>query len=230
MNQWDVFISYASEDKAWVSQLATKLEQSGVRVWIDQTALTLGDSLRQSIDHGLAHSRYGAIILSKAFFRKSWPQYELDGLVTKEMASGKTILPIWHGVSQKEVAEYSLSLANKVAISTDHGLNVVVQAILDAISAGKSAPSFPSPTRPNTPPVAQPTPNMEVKEVYAYLYQYFDRNELHDLAFKLGIDHEDLDDSTKQSLARGLAQYMERRNRMQELIDAIYKERPHLRS
>ena len=41
---------------------------------------------------GLAQSRYGVVVLSKAFFRKSWPQRELDGLTTKEMAVSYTHL------------------------------------------------------------------------------------------------------------------------------------------
>ena len=41
-------------------------------------------SLRRSIERGLARSRYGVVALSAHFFRKEWPQKELDTLVTKE--------------------------------------------------------------------------------------------------------------------------------------------------
>src|SRR3954462_1178265 len=38
------------------------------------------------------------VILSPKFFKKNWSQWELDGLVARENASGeKAILPIWHG-------------------------------------------------------------------------------------------------------------------------------------
>jgi len=111
----DVFISHASEDKdAFVRPLAEALTAKGVKVWYDEFVLKVGDSLRRSIDRGLADSRYGIVVLSTAFFAKNWPQYELDGLVTKENNSGeKVILPIWD-----EVAHYSLSLADKVALNT----------------------------------------------------------------------------------------------------------------
>jgi hypothetical protein len=51
-------------------------------------------------------------------FSKSWPQYELDGLVTMANSGRQVLLPLWHGVSQDEVMNYSPSLADKVALRT----------------------------------------------------------------------------------------------------------------
>jgi hypothetical protein len=116
----DVFISHASEDKEdFVRPLAEALAARGVNVWYDAFVLKVGDSLRKSIDLGLADSRYGIVVLSSAFFAKGWTEYELNGLVTKEMTSReKVILPIWHKVSKDEVARYSPSLADKLALNT----------------------------------------------------------------------------------------------------------------
>ena len=114
--QWDLFISHASEDKdALVRPLAEGLSNHGVRVWYDEFALTVGDSLRQSIDRGLASSRYGIVVLSPDFFAKGWPQYELDGLTTKQMMGQKVILPIWHNIDRDAVAAASPSLADMLA-------------------------------------------------------------------------------------------------------------------
>lgn len=56
--EWDIFISHASEDKAdFVEPLATRLQERRLRVWYDNFTLTVGDSLRRSIDRGLAQSR-----------------------------------------------------------------------------------------------------------------------------------------------------------------------------
>lgn len=117
--RYDVFISHASEDKAeFVSVLAEKLQHIGVSVWFDAFELKIGDSLRRSIDSGLVASRFGIIVLSSAFFAKNWTQYELDGLVAKEMEGIKVILPIWHRISKDEVMSYSPSLADKFALNT----------------------------------------------------------------------------------------------------------------
>lgn len=116
---YDAFISHASEDKGeLVRSLADALQARGISVWYDEFELKVGDSLRRSIDKGLAKSRFGIVVLSSAFFAKNWPQYELDGLVAKEMEGGKVILPIWHKISKDEVMSYSPSLADKLALST----------------------------------------------------------------------------------------------------------------
>jgi len=119
LNQFDVFISHASEDKETIARpLALKLTEFGARVWFDEFTLEVGDSLSRSIDRGLAMSRYGVVVLSKAFVSKGWPEYELRGLVTKEVGDQKVILPIWHQISKDEIASYSPTLADKVALDS----------------------------------------------------------------------------------------------------------------
>lgn len=118
-SEHDLFISHASEDKDdFVRPLAETLTELGISVWYDEFQLKVGDSLRRSIDHGLASSRYGIVVLSASFFAKNWPQYELDGLVAREMRGVKVILPIWHKVTKDEVMDYSPSLADKVALNS----------------------------------------------------------------------------------------------------------------
>lgn len=131
---WDAFISHASEDKEeFVRSLANALAAGGLKVWYDEFTLTLGDSLRRSIDQGLANSRFGIVVLSQSFFSKEWPQRELDGLVAKEISSGKLILPIWHNVSKEDVAAFSPILADRVAVSSDKGMEHIIKEILAAI-------------------------------------------------------------------------------------------------
>ena len=132
---YDIFISHATEDKeAVVRPLVNGLSSSGLRVWYDEFELKLGDSLSQSIDHGLANSKYGLVVLSHSFFNKNWPRYELDGLVNRQMVGGKVILPIWHGVSRNDVSSYSPSLADKLSLDTENSsIDNIVKAILDVV-------------------------------------------------------------------------------------------------
>lgn len=117
--EFDVFISHASEDKDEVVRpLAEALRRNGLSVWYDEFELRIGDSLRRKIDEGLANSRFGVIVLSQTFIKKGWPNYELDGLVTRANTGAQVLLPIWHGISKKEVIEYSPSLADKLARNT----------------------------------------------------------------------------------------------------------------
>lgn len=130
--KYDIFISHASEDKdAIVRPMAILLERLGVRAWYDEFSLKLGDSLTASIDKGLQESRYGLIILSKAFLRKKWTDYEYRSLMTREIDGERAILPLWYDVTKDDVKEFSLYLADIKAlpISRD-ALNVVIPAIL----------------------------------------------------------------------------------------------------
>jgi hypothetical protein len=47
--KWDVFVSHASEDKAYVDPLVTALEAAGISVWYDRLVLKWGDDLRPVI-------------------------------------------------------------------------------------------------------------------------------------------------------------------------------------
>jgi TIR domain len=131
----DVFICHATEDKdAAARPVAKGLSSAGMSVWYDEFSLTLGDSLRRSIDRGLADSRYGAVILSPNFFKKNWPQAELDGLFAKEISGDKTILPIWHELDRKDVLEKSPLLADRVAAKTSDGIDTVIEKILNVLA------------------------------------------------------------------------------------------------
>lgn len=132
--KWDVFICHASEDKDdLVRPLAVALHDRGVSVWYDEFSLKLGDSLRASIDYGLANARYGIVIISERFFAKHWPVQELNGLSTREVAGKKVILPIWHHVTVEKVRENSPILADRVALPSEVGIERLVEAIVGAL-------------------------------------------------------------------------------------------------
>src|SRR5262249_18412496 len=130
--EYDVFISHASEDKEdLVEPLAKRLRELEYQVWYDRFTLKVGDSLRREIDAGLAKSRYGIVVLSASFFSRGWPQYELDGLVEREMEGRKVILPIWHMVTKDQVRTYSPSLADKVALNSS---SMTVEEIVTSLA------------------------------------------------------------------------------------------------
>jgi dTDP-4-dehydrorhamnose 3,5-epimerase len=132
MAELDLFICHASEDKTALARpLAHALRHRGWSVWYDEFSLQLGDSLTGAIDRGLAEARYGLVILSPAFFRKRWPQRELEGLETRELADAdrKVILPVWHELDREHVARFSIPLANRVAAKAADGLSMIVTEI-----------------------------------------------------------------------------------------------------
>ncbi len=132
--KFDVFISHASEDKAdIVVPLSSLLREHGLNVWLDRSELHVGDSLRRKIDEGLRSSRYGVVILSPSFFSKEWPKKELDALLSREDGRDKVILPVLHNISHKEIEDISPLLADKLAVSTQCGIDLVAREIIVAI-------------------------------------------------------------------------------------------------
>jgi len=140
----DVFICHASEDKDEVAlPLVTQLNTLRVTTWYDDHALQVGDSLREKIDEGLNRAKYGLVILSPAFFAKQWPKEELDGMFTRRTSDGAyAILPVWHNVTQGDVAKFSPMLAGKVGLNTADGLQLVAARIREVVHTS------PAPTDP----------------------------------------------------------------------------------
>ncbi|RPI69975.1 MAG: toll/interleukin-1 receptor domain-containing protein, partial [Geobacteraceae bacterium] len=133
--QWDVFLSHASEDKDdFARPLAEALKAKGLHVWFDEFTIRVGDSLRRSIDKGLANARFGIVLISPKFLEKEWPQKELDALMGRESHGIKVILPVWHNVDASYVRKFSPLLADRLASSSSRGLDRVVADLMAAIS------------------------------------------------------------------------------------------------
>lgn len=134
---YDVFISHASEDKDAVARpLACALSDAGLTVWYDEFEVRIGDSLRRKIDQGLAHSRFGIVVISRDFIKKGWTNYELDGIVTRTVSGEQVMLPVWHNITKDEVTAYSPTLADKVARNTAvDSINDIAAEIAELIAS-----------------------------------------------------------------------------------------------
>jgi hypothetical protein len=141
---WDVFISHASEDHEIVARpLAERLRGAGLRVWIDEQELAVGNSLRRHIDEGLARSRWGIVILSPSFLTKDWPQAELDALMSRELTGERVLLPVWHDISAAELATRAPLLAARLGVDTARGLERVATELLRAMRRSAAVNSSP---------------------------------------------------------------------------------------
>lgn len=148
--EYDVFICHASEDKvALVEPLVAALERRGLRVWLDQMQIMIGDSLTERIDDGLAHSRFGVVIVSPAVLAKEtwWVRRELNALAAREAQEGRVVvLPVWHEVSAADVMKYSPTLAAKLAAETKDGIDAVAGAIAQRCAAAEPKPDRQTPS------------------------------------------------------------------------------------
>lgn len=132
---WDIFISHASEDKdVFVREFVRELQKAGWKVWYDEFSLTAGDSLREAIDRGISQSRVGVVVFSPNFFRKHWTAVELNGIFTIAANQGKTLVPIWLGVTASDVTQYSPMIADKVALKAEEGIFEVARKLEEILA------------------------------------------------------------------------------------------------
>ncbi|MBE1496760.1 hypothetical protein H4696_003860 [Amycolatopsis lexingtonensis] len=84
--RYDVFISHVSRYKTEIATpLAGQLERRGLRTWIDDRRLTIGDDLAETIGFGIRSSRFGVIVVTPDFFGRRWPDREFGLLRDKRL-------------------------------------------------------------------------------------------------------------------------------------------------
>ena len=90
-----LFLCHSSADKAFVRRLRRDVERSGVRCWLDETEMKVGDSIREKIEKGIQESDFLAIVLSAASVESPWLQKELDAAFIRQTRErGAFILPV----------------------------------------------------------------------------------------------------------------------------------------
>lgn len=132
--EFDLFISYSHADsKGIVQTLVKELEAMGLDVWYDDVEMSIGDSIRESIDRGQQTSKFGVVVLSESYFEGT-SEWELNGLVNKHTKEGNVILPVWHGVGYDEVYKQSPSLADlKAETITQDNVQSVASTIYNVV-------------------------------------------------------------------------------------------------
>lgn len=145
LEEYDVFVSHAWEDKeSFVDEFVMYLKELDLKVWYDKDQISWGDSMRKRIDEGLKKSTFGVAVLTPNYIAegKYWTKAELDGLFQLESINGKTLLPIWHNLTKKEVMEYSPIIASKLAmntaVSTPQEIAIELKKIIDQTSMKKA--------------------------------------------------------------------------------------------
>ena len=90
-----VFLSHSSQDKVFVRALAERLEEYGVKVWLDEAEIKIGDSLINKISQGIEESDCFCIVLSSYSITSTWVQKELEAALHKEFLKKEVIvLPV----------------------------------------------------------------------------------------------------------------------------------------
>lgn len=73
---YDVFLSHSVKDKPIVRELAERLRNDGLKVWLDEWVLKPGDHVQAKIEEGLEQSRVLVLCMSANAFGSDWAQLE----------------------------------------------------------------------------------------------------------------------------------------------------------
>lgn len=131
------FISHDSRDKDVARRIALNLQQKACPVWYDEFSLALGDNLREKIELGLKECRKCVLVLSPNFVgNRGWGKREFESVFTRELIEdARLVLPVWQGVSKKQVFDYSPSLLNVKGVDWEElGEEEVCRQIYLAVS------------------------------------------------------------------------------------------------
>ena len=90
-----IFISYSHADRELARALADKLRKHGLRVWIDEGELRVGDSIIERIATAIAEIDFFLALVSQASRDSNWCRKELALAVTGELGrEGVKVLPV----------------------------------------------------------------------------------------------------------------------------------------
>ena len=88
--EYDVFLSHATANKAAVRELAERLKEDGLRVWLDKWVIQPGDSIPLAIEHGLESSRTLVLVMSQAAFDSEWVTLERHTALFRDPTNQQT--------------------------------------------------------------------------------------------------------------------------------------------
>ena len=95
MQQPSIFLSHNYRDKPFVRTLAQDLSAMGVRVWLDEAELKVGDSLITKVSSAIDEMQYLGVVLSPNSVDSRWVREELNQALFGQLsARDTTVLPI----------------------------------------------------------------------------------------------------------------------------------------
>jgi hypothetical protein len=90
--RYDVFLSHARLDGAWVHALAAELKRLGLRVFLDQWELRPGELVATGLSEGLEGSRFLVLVLSASSVQRDWVRVEWNAFFSHH--GPRRLLPV----------------------------------------------------------------------------------------------------------------------------------------
>jgi hypothetical protein len=212
---YDVFISYSSQDKAWVrGELLPRLDASGLRVCIDFRDFRPGAPSVTEMERAVLTSRKTVLVLTPDYVASAWTEFETLLLQTLDPAARqRRIVPL---LKVRVELPLHIGYLSYVDFSDPQDEALAWTRLLNALGAS-DAPSTPA------MPVAPVVPDLPT--LRQKLIDRCNEGDLRDVCFVMGIDDENYP-KAKSDFVRELLQDLKRKDRLAELMDVLRREKP----
>ena len=117
---FDLFLAYAKQDQPFITYLIEYFTQQGLKLWLYEEQIDIGEQITERICQGLQNSRFVILCLSKHFSDSLWGRLEYVSLIIQEIrAQNPKVLPVIVGEFQEEEMpeflydKYSVDLREK---------------------------------------------------------------------------------------------------------------------
>ena len=87
---YDVFISYAHDDREWASKFRAALDSAGIHTWFDASRLEPGERWQEKIEEALRDCQTLVLLVSQHSLDRPWTFFEIGAA----LAGKKRIIPV----------------------------------------------------------------------------------------------------------------------------------------
>ncbi|WP_414587357.1 GUN4 domain-containing protein [Scytonema sp. PCC 10023] len=121
-NQFDVLFFYNSQDRQEVRNIAQKLKQRGLKPWLDEDQIYAGDSITDTIEQGLEHSKTVAVFIGEAGLEAWATRWSIEKLTRLTLGKNTPIIPVLlPGVVV--ISSLPAILRDRICVSFNGGIN-----------------------------------------------------------------------------------------------------------
>jgi RNA-directed DNA polymerase len=151
-DDYDVFISHASEDKAEIARpIFEACQRHGIKAFLDEEHIGWGESFTRKINTALGASRTVLAIVTNASVSKEWPVLEINTALSLEVSREKRVVPVM--VGRPDLTKLPL-IRGKDWLTWDGNADKVARELVALLrpAASPPAPAFAG----NTPSLPRP--------------------------------------------------------------------------
>ena len=112
--EFDVFISHAGPDRAFVAMLHAEMLKCGLKTFVDVKSLEMVDSVQRTVARAIVMSPFFVVVLSNNFQDRLYPEAEVEAALTFPEIH-KKIIPVFYQMSVDDCHQSDKELYQKLA-------------------------------------------------------------------------------------------------------------------